>query len=44
MSNVSAGRKELLGLYLINILKREGEYNNVKSDWIKLKVFTYTFN
>jgi hypothetical protein len=42
MGDMSAGRKELLGLYPINISEREDEYNDVGNDWIGLEVSTYT--
>jgi hypothetical protein len=44
MGNATAGREELLRLYLINVSERKGKYNSIKSDWMGLKVFTYSFN
>ena len=42
MGYVIARREESLRLYLINIPEREGKYNSIGSDWMGLKVSTYT--
>jgi hypothetical protein len=44
MGDATAGGEESSGLYPVNVSEREGEYNDVGSDWLGLEVSTYSFD